>query len=84
VEKRLQGTRLRAELIRPSIEELKALTTPSMLAIKLGFFRNHMVMLVGFNGQGALVIDPLKGQVCWPLDELTRRYQGEAIVLVER
>lgn len=84
LEKRLRGTGLRAELIRPTIEELKALSTPSMLAIKLSFFLNHMVVLVGFSADGALIIDPLKGPVCWPLDELTRRYQGEAIVLVER
>jgi peptidase C39-like protein len=84
VEKKLHGTRLRAELIRPSIDDLRARSAPCMLAIKLSFFLNHMVVLVGFNGDGALVIDPLKGQVCWPLDELSRRYQGEAIVLVER
>ncbi len=81
VEKKLEGTSLRADLERLSLPELEGLDGPCMLSIKHGFLLNHMVVFLRFSEYGAEVIDPLKGRVWWPREELARRWQGVAIVL---
>src|SRR3954471_1042280 len=73
-----QSLGLDARGFKLSIEQLKSAKPPLLLHWRM----NHFVVLEGFRGQRAIIVDPATGRTQVEGDELSRCYSGVALMFV--
>ena len=75
------GAGLRAEFMRPTLDELRALERPALLMVYAGRIL-HAVALIGFEGDVMLIGEPLTGLVRMPMAEFPDRSRWTGLALV--
>jgi hypothetical protein len=81
LERKLAGTRWRAETRALDYDGLVAARAPGIATMRLAFLLDHAVAVLAADAQGVDVLDPLSGRSRVPRAEFEARWLGEVVLV---
>jgi len=84
LQRKLEGTGLRVDLISPTFHELQLVSVPALTPLQFDRTRRHMVTILKVSADGVVIADPTEGSLFLSRAEFEAAYRGQVLVIRER